>query len=93
MFLLASIIHTLGIIFFALGAALTCIRRVILIYYDYPKIGPFFFCFWIDGGPFKEIAKTENSKMKRMFFEWINILIPTLIICGFFLLVYSNHFI
>ena len=91
--LLESIIHSLGMIFFWLGAALMCIRRLILNHYNYPHKAPLYFGWWFDGGSLREIAEKENSKRKRIIFKWINILIPTLIICGSFLLIYTNHFI
>lgn len=89
---LASIIHTLGIIFFILGVVLACIRRLILNHYNYPHKAPLYFGWWFDSGSLREIAKIEKSNRRRILFKWINILIPALILISIFLVLFSGYF-
>ena len=90
MSLLAEIIFILGISCGLFSAGLTWIRRLILLHYKYPFTGPMYFCYWIDARALKDTVKTENSPKIRTLFKMINILIPALLISGFFLLLFSQ---
>lgn len=78
--LLADIIIMMFISCILLANGLVFIRKLILLHYGYPAKGLMYMCFWLDVGELNEVIENEESKRRRTFFKWINILIPALFI-------------